>query len=125
MLAGGSSVDLPGLPVCEHTQRIEGNRNTSAPPSSAVLLGKQAGVVRLTLRRRERRNARSLNVLQELKTAIERIATDSEARVVVIAGAGTAFCAGHDLSEMEGRNEAEYRELFSVCSEVMLGLRNL
>src|SRR5262245_29974629 len=104
---------------------MEVNRNISADPSSDVLFEKQGGVVRLTLNRPDRRNALSLNVLQELKAAIERIAADSEARVVVIAGAGKAFCAGHDLSEMEGRTEAEYRELFSVCSEVMLGLRKL
>ncbi len=92
---------------------------------SDVLFEKQGGVVRLTLNRPEKRNALSLNVLCEREAAIGRIAKDPEARVVVIAAAGKVFCAGHDLSEMTGRSEAEYRDLFSACSVVMQGLRKL
>src|SRR5262249_20893287 len=64
-------------------------------------------------------------LLRELEAAIAKIANDGDARVVVIAAAGKVFCAGHDLSEMTGRTEEEYRELFSVCSVVMQGLRKL
>jgi enoyl-CoA hydratase/carnithine racemase len=45
--------------------------------------------------------------------------------VVILAAAGQVFCSGHDLSEMVGRNEEEYHELFATCSRVMLGLRRL
>jgi enoyl-CoA hydratase/carnithine racemase len=60
-----------------------------------------------------------------LEATLGRIASDRTARVVVIAGSGKAFCAGHDLAEMVGRPEAEYRDLFSTCSRVMQVLRRL
>ena len=90
-----------------------------------LLVDRQQGVVRLTLNRPQRRNALSLKLLQELDAALGEVAGDRQARVVVIAAAGNAFCAGHDLSEMTGRPEAEYRELFSTCSTVMQRLRSL
>jgi enoyl-CoA hydratase/carnithine racemase len=90
-----------------------------------LIVEQRGGVVRLTLNRPEKRNALSLQMLCELESVIGRIADDSAARVVVIAGAGKAYCAGHDLAEMTGRTEAEYRELFSKCSDVMQGLRKL
>ncbi len=90
-----------------------------------LLFEKRSGIVRLTLNRPARRNALSLNLLQQLEAALKTIAADPDARVVVIAGAGPAFCAGHDLSEMTGCTEVEYRELFSTCAAVMQGLRKL
>jgi enoyl-CoA hydratase/carnithine racemase len=90
-----------------------------------LLVRRDAGVVRLTLNRPEKRNALSRALLGELEAAIESVAADPEARGVVLAGAGPAFCAGHDLSEMVGRSEEEYRDLFAACSRVMLGLRRL
>jgi enoyl-CoA hydratase/carnithine racemase len=90
-----------------------------------LLVESDKGVVRLTLNRPERRNALSLALLCELEQAFGSIAADATARVVVLGARGTAFCSGHDLAEMVGRTEAEYRELFAVCSRVMLGLRRL
>ena len=45
--------------------------------------------------------------------------------MVVLAARGPVFCSGHDLAEMVGRTEEAYRELFELCSRVMLGLRRL
>ncbi len=90
-----------------------------------LLRESEAGVVRLTLNRPERRNALSRALLGELEAAIEALAVEEACRVVIIAANGPAFCAGHDLSEMTGRTEAEYRELFEACSRVMLGFRGL
>lgn len=90
-----------------------------------LLFEQAAGVVRLTLNRPGRRNALSRSLVAELDAAIARIAADVTARVVVLSGAGPVFCAGHDLSEMVGKPEAEYRDLFSACSRVMQGLRKL
>ena len=81
-------------------------------------------IVRLILNRPERRNALSQSLLAELKTALDQIA-ESPARVVVLAGRGPVFCSGHDLGEMVGRPEGEYRDLFELCARVMLGLRRL
>src|SRR5512143_478627 len=83
------------------------------------------GVVHLTLDRPERRNALSRALLGQLEEAIAAIAADASARVVVIGSRGPVFCSGHDLGEMTGRSEAEYRDLFAACSRVMLGLRRL
>ena len=82
-------------------------------------------VVTLTLDRPERRNALSAGLLRRLGDALDAIGADASVRVVVLAGAGPAFCAGHDLGEMVGRSEEEYRELFVLCSEVMLRLHEM
>jgi len=90
-----------------------------------LLVESNAGVVRLTLNRPERRNALSEAMLTELGAALERIAADKSARVVVLAAAGPVFCSGHDLGEMVGRPEADYQTLFERCSTVMQQIRRL
>lgn len=94
-------------------------------PALNLLVEHSAGVVRVTLNRPQRRNALSEELLTELGGALSAIATDTTARVVVLAAAGPVFCSGHDLSEMSGRSEAEYRQLFDRCSQVMQQLRQL
>ena len=93
--------------------------------SDDLLLTRRESVVTLTLNRPSRRNALSVGLLHRLHEALDEVGGDASARVVVIAGAGPAFCAGHDLSEMVGRSEVEYRALFTLCSEVMLRLREM
>ncbi len=84
------------------------------------------GIVTLTLNRPRQYNALSLALLQELRQALARIADDAEARVVVLAGSGKAFCAGHDLKEIRSSDDSElHRRLFSLCSEVMLAITRL
>jgi enoyl-CoA hydratase/carnithine racemase len=92
---------------------------------SDLLLDARDGVVRLTLNRPQRRNALSFALLGQLERTLGEIAADPSARVVILGGAGPVFSSGHDLGEMVGRSEAEYRELFALCSRVMLGLRRL
>ena len=89
-----------------------------------IELVQDGGVARLTLNRPEKRNALSLELLEELQVALEEIAA-SDARVVVLEGAGPAFSAGHDLGEMSGRDEAFYERLFDLCSVVMQRLHTL
>ena len=83
------------------------------------------GVVRLTLNRPEKRNAVSFELLTQLERALAAIEADQEARVVVVGSRGPVFCSGHDLGEMVGQTEESYRELFALCSRVMLGFRRL
>jgi len=85
----------------------------------------EGGVARLTLNRPERRNALSYDLLSYLGEALERIAADPEARVVVLAAEGSAFSSGHDLAEMLGRPEHDYAALFATCSRVMQRFRTL
>src|SRR4051794_6254897 len=63
--------------------------------------------------------------MRELVAAFAELASRSDVRAVVLAGNGPAFCAGHDLSELTGRSEADYREVFDLCSEMMMALHEL
>ena len=93
--------------------------------TDSLIVESVGGIIRLTLNRPEKRNALSLDLLRSLEHAIEGIGSDPSARVVVLGSRGPVFCSGHDLGEMVGRSEEEYRELFALCSRVMIGLRRL
>jgi enoyl-CoA hydratase/carnithine racemase len=82
-------------------------------------------VATLTMDRPRRRNALSLALMREMVDALARLRADRDVRVVVLAGAGPAFCAGHDLSEMTGRGEDDYRVIFATCSELMMAVHEL
>ena len=83
------------------------------------------GVVRLTMNRPDAFNALSEGMLDALQDALNEVAR-SEARVVVIAGAGRAFCAGHDLKEMRAAPSlAYYQALFARCTKLMLTIQRL
>ena len=75
---------------------------------------------RIVLNRPEKRNALSLELIDELIVALREVAGWEAARAVVIEGAGPAFSAGHDLSEMIGRDRECLSQLFDRCS-VMMG----
>ena len=84
------------------------------------------GIAMLTLNRPLQFNALSADLLAELLSAIEAIGVDSSVRVLVISGAGRAFCAGHDLREMRANPDIQFqRSLFRQCSRVMLALARL
>jgi enoyl-CoA hydratase/carnithine racemase len=59
-----------------------------------------SGVLRLTLNRPAQRNALSADLLRALKATLTDLAADPAVRVLVLTGAGPAFCAGHDLKEL-------------------------
>jgi len=73
----------------------------------------------ITLNRPEKRNALSLELMEELIRALESVSADPEVRTIVLEGAGPAFSAGHDLGEMVGRELAFYQQLFDVCTVLM------
>jgi enoyl-CoA hydratase/carnithine racemase len=84
------------------------------------------GVHRLTLNSPNSFNTLSEAMLVDLQTALGQIGQDAQARVVVLAAAGKAFCAGHNLKEMRAKPElAYYQKLFAQCSRMMLSLQNL
>ena len=93
--------------------------------SDLLLVESDSGVVRLTLNRPEKRNALSHELLAQLELALKKIEPDPTVRAVVLGSHGPVFCSGHDLAEMVGRTEPDYRELFDLCTRVMLGLRRL
>ncbi len=94
---------------------------------AAILLEERPdGVLRLTLNRPEARNALSIELMTALVEALGRAAEDPHSRVVVIAGAGPAFCAGHDLRELRQDPRREiYQRIFALCSELMLAIVRL
>ncbi|MEZ5099665.1 MAG: enoyl-CoA hydratase [Thermoleophilia bacterium] len=90
-----------------------------------LLVGREGPVVRITLNRPERRNALSLALMEELIATLNELRGDADARVVLIEGAGPAFSAGHDLSEMTGQDVAFYQHLFDVCTVMMETIHRL
>jgi enoyl-CoA hydratase/carnithine racemase len=103
----------------------------NAPQSAAqlepfVLRALDGGVLRLTLNRPAQFNALSLEMLAALQAELEAAAQDAAVRVVVIAAAGKAFCAGHDLKQMRAHPDIDwYRRLFDDCSKLMLTVQKL
>ncbi|MCE2492192.1 MAG: enoyl-CoA hydratase [Alphaproteobacteria bacterium] len=102
-------------------------RTESSPPVESILLRADSdGIARLTLNRPEQYNSLSEDMLGSLQGQLDAIAEDKSVRVVVLAAAGKAFCAGHDLKEMRARPERDYYEfLFKKCSRMMLSMVRL
>ncbi len=82
-------------------------------------------VALVTMNRPKKRNALSLDHMQELIACLKALGEAGETPVVVLRGSGPGFCAGHDLSEMLGRNPAFYRHLFDVCCELMETIQSI
>jgi len=84
------------------------------------------GIATLTLNRPKHYNALSEELLAQLQSMLAAIAADESVRLVVIAGAGSAFCAGHDLKQMRANpRKAYYDKLFAQCSDVMMKVLQL
>ena len=105
------------------------SRTTSAGPANEPLVLSQRdarGVYTLTLNRPQAFNALSEAMLTALHDALATVAHDDGARAVVLAAAGRAFCAGHDLKEMRAEPSlAYYQALFAHCTKVMLAVQQL
>ena len=84
------------------------------------------GVATLTLNRPAQFNSLSEEMLTELQAAFDAIAADKSVRAVVIAGAGKAFCAGHDLKQMRANHSKAYmQKLFKQCGKVMMTITEM
>ena len=92
-----------------------------------ILSGREGGVATLTLNRPERFNTLSSAMIAALQAELDAIAADTSVRVVVLAGAGRGFCAGHDLKEMRAHadNKAWQSRLFDDCSRMMITLTKM
>jgi enoyl-CoA hydratase/carnithine racemase len=82
-------------------------------------------VVTLTLNRPEQRNALSVELMGQVRAALAALHGDAGVRAVILAGAGPAFCAGHDLSEMVGLDLPAYEHVFAVCTQMMNAIHEL
>ena len=84
------------------------------------------GVVTLTLNRPQAFNSLSRGLLAALQAELDQLKNDAAVRVVVLAAAGKAFCAGHDLKEMRAEPSlAYYQALFDQCAQMMLSIQRL
>lgn len=90
---------------------------TNQPP---LLRSDVDGIATLTLNRPRSRNALSRDLLDALLHELETLAVDEAVRVVILAAAGPAFCAGHDMKQIRANpGEAYYRETFARSSRLM------
>src|SRR4051812_23596813 len=92
-------------------------RNLSCDRDGAIAL--------VTMNRPERRNALSVEHLQELLDCFRALGKEREVGVVILRGTGPVFCAGHDLSEMIDREPSVYEQLFALCTDVMETLQSI
>ena len=98
----------------------------SVDTAPLVLRQDAGGVVTLTLNRGERLNPLSQAMIAALHSQLDAVASDSSARVVVLAAAGKGFCAGHDLKEMRAHaDESWQRALFDQCAKMMLSITRM
>ncbi|UCG22067.1 MAG: enoyl-CoA hydratase [Deltaproteobacteria bacterium] len=82
-------------------------------------------IATLLLNRPKKRNALSLNTLEEMSHALKDLARRQEVRVVILRGSGPIFSAGHDLKELADGDLNEYRKIFATCMNMMLLLREI
>lgn len=88
-------------------------------------------VARLQMKAPERLNALSDEMIHALQTQLDQIATDPNIRVVILSGAGKAFCAGHDLKQMTAGRQAKdagrayFADLFARCAKLMLTIQSI
>jgi len=90
-----------------------------------LLMDREGDTAIVTLNRPERRNALSLELMEELIACLDSVDRDAQLRAVILAAAGKAYCSGHDLGEMVGRTINDYRQLFDVCTELMTKVQSI
>jgi enoyl-CoA hydratase/carnithine racemase len=96
---------------------LETPSDTASP--GPVLVRRDGPAARITLNRPAQRNALSLELMREVTAALRELGGDTSVRAIVVDASGPAFCAGHDLGEMVGRDLAYYQHVFDVCTEMM------
>ena len=101
----------------------------SAVPKSQepiLLREDREGICTLTMNRPQQLNLLTAEMLSALQSAFDEIKGEKQTRVVVLAGAGKGFCAGHDLKEIKALRELPKIEaLFGQCSRMMATIPQL
>ena len=90
-----------------------------------ICFATEDNIALITLNRPERRNTLLLALMQESIDCLGAIGGRRDLRAVILAATGKVFCSGHDLSEMVGRDESEYKRIFAVCTELMTKLQSI
>ena len=102
------------------------NASIDAGLDPYVLSSVNDGVRTITMNRGDRYNPLSTAMIAALDAALDEAAADRATRVVVLAAAGKAFCAGHDLKQMRANPSQDYyRKLFAQCSRMMMAVTRI
>src|SRR5579864_3157992 len=123
----GKPIARPGLGPTKADSALEVRRMAGYSGSMYEYLvsTREGSLAIVTLNRPERRNALSLQMMQELIACLDGIAEDKNVRAVILAAAGKVFSSGHDLNELVNGSIAEYREIFDVCTQLMTKVQSI
>ncbi|MEL6839844.1 MAG: enoyl-CoA hydratase [Pseudomonadota bacterium] len=108
-----------------------GSNQQKRAPMTILDRNDAASIATLTMNAPDRLNALSDAMLAELQTAFDAIADDPTVRVVILKGTGKAFCAGHDLKEMQAGRQAQdggaayFKDLFDRCAVMMQTIQSI
>lgn len=89
------------------------------PVYASVGVERDGEVAIVTMKRPEKRNALSLQMMRELDLTLAALSAEQEVRAVILCGEGPAFSAGHDLRELRDREAADYATIFEACVDLM------
>jgi|UniRef100_A0A7C1G1K0 enoyl-CoA hydratase/carnithine racemase len=90
-----------------------------------VLSEVRDGIAVVTMNRPEKRNALSVEHMEELTEVFQRIGQEPEIAVAILRGAGPVFCAGHDLNELATCDARTARQIFQTCTTLMQTIRSI
>ena len=90
-----------------------------------ILFQKENGRAYITFNRAEKLNAITPRLAKEFVDAIENAESDDKVRVIIVTGAGAAFCAGADLKEAQGiqKELPENQDILKLLNRVVLAIR--
>jgi len=103
--------------------------SVSGGDDALVLVDRIGAIARLTLNRPEQFNALTGDMIGRLDGALRSLGADPSVRVIVLAAAGRAFCAGHDLRDVQqtaaAGGQVAAAELFARCSRMMQTIQTI
>jgi len=117
-ISDGSDLISPFEGHCDKDRHLKSSYDN-------LLFDSTGAIAVVTLNRPERRNALSLALMEELIDCLGSIGRSAELRAVILAANGPAFCAGHDLSEMQDRSIGDYRRIFDICTTLMTTIQSI
>ncbi|MGZ6392392.1 MAG: enoyl-CoA hydratase [Ktedonobacterales bacterium] len=91
----------------------------------SIQVERDSQITTITMNRPDKRNALSTSMMSELLDAFKAAGRDPETRAVILAANGSAFSAGHDLSELVDGDINTYRAVFDLCTELMTAIQSI
>ena len=89
--------------------------------STVVVQTNKFGISRIKLNDVKSYNSLSLQMITSLIKALKNLNNDINTKVIIIEGAGSGFCGGHNLKEIRAlKKRNKYKKLFKLCSKLML-----